>query len=124
VVTLFEGKMETVFCHIHSKIPDLDSYHFFPLVIKERNAVCDFKVVAVGNLPAYQEYTNQHFLREFKNNSESVFKPINTHKCTGITSFVCFQPHEQFFSYLAAVTITGDRAANLDLCLALTAFSK
>jgi hypothetical protein len=30
----------------------------------------------------------------------------------------------QFFSYLAAVTITGDRAANLDLCLALTAFSR
>jgi hypothetical protein len=29
---------------------------------------------------------------------------------------VCFKPHEQFFSYLAAVTITGDRAANLDLC--------
>jgi hypothetical protein len=34
-----------------------------------------------------------------------------------------FEPHEQFFSYLATVTITGDRAANLDLCLALTAFS-
>jgi hypothetical protein len=26
-------------------------------------------------------------------------------------------------SYPAAVTITGDRGANLDLCLALTAFS-
>jgi hypothetical protein len=37
--------------------------------------------------------------------------------------FVCFGPHEQFFSYLADVTIAGDRAANLDLCLALTAFS-
>jgi hypothetical protein len=37
--------------------------------------------------------------------------------------FVCFEPHEQFFSYLAAVTIAGDWAANLDLCLALTAFS-
>jgi hypothetical protein len=37
--------------------------------------------------------------------------------------FVCFESHEQFFSYLAAVTITGDRAANLDLCLALMAFS-
>jgi hypothetical protein len=37
--------------------------------------------------------------------------------------FVCFESHEQFFSYLATVTITGDRAANLDLCLALTAFS-
>jgi hypothetical protein len=34
-----------------------------------------------------------------------------------------FEPHEQFFSYLAAVTIAGDMAANLDLCLALTAFS-
>jgi hypothetical protein len=29
----------------------------------------------------------------------------------------------QFFSYLATVTITGDRAGNLDLCLVLTAFS-
>jgi hypothetical protein len=37
--------------------------------------------------------------------------------------FVCFESHEQFFSYLATVTIAGDRAANLDLCLALTAFS-
>jgi hypothetical protein len=34
--------------------------------------------------------------------------------------FVCFESHEQFFSYLATVTITGDRAAYyLDLCLAL-----
>jgi hypothetical protein len=37
--------------------------------------------------------------------------------------FVCFESHEQFFSYLATVTITGDRAANLDLFLALAAFS-
>jgi hypothetical protein len=37
--------------------------------------------------------------------------------------FVCFESHEQFFSSLATVTITGDRAANLDLWLALTAFS-
>jgi hypothetical protein len=37
--------------------------------------------------------------------------------------FVCFEPHEHFFSYLATVTIVGDRTANLDLCLALTAFS-
>jgi hypothetical protein len=37
--------------------------------------------------------------------------------------FVCFESHEQFFNYLATVTITGDGAANLDLCLALTAFS-
>jgi hypothetical protein len=37
--------------------------------------------------------------------------------------FICFESHEQFFSYLASVTIAGDRAANLDLCLALPAFS-
>jgi hypothetical protein len=37
--------------------------------------------------------------------------------------FVCFELHEQLFSYLATVTITGDMAANLDLCLAPTAFS-
>jgi hypothetical protein len=38
--------------------------------------------------------------------------------------FVCFESHEQFSSYLATVTITGDGATNLDLCLALTAFSR
>jgi hypothetical protein len=32
-----------------------------------------------------------------------------------------FQP--RVFSYLAVVTIIGDRAANLDLCVALLAFS-
>jgi hypothetical protein len=36
--------------------------------------------------------------------------------------YVCFESHEQLFSYLATVTITDDRAANLDLCLALTAY--
>jgi hypothetical protein len=33
--------------------------------------------------------------------------------------FLCLQPHGQFFSYLTAVTIIGDRAANVDLCVAL-----
>jgi hypothetical protein len=39
--------------------------------------------------------------------------------------FVCLivHSHEQFFSYPAAVIIIGDRAANLDLCLALMAYS-
>jgi hypothetical protein len=37
---------------------------------------------------------------------------------------ICFKLHEQFFSYLATVTITGDRAANFDLCLALTTFRR
>ena len=36
--------------------------------------------------------------------------------------FVYSRLSEQFFSYPAAVTITGDRAANIDLCLALLAF--
>jgi hypothetical protein len=36
---------------------------------------------------------------------------------------VCYEPQEQFFSYQVAVTITGDRAATLDLCLALITFS-
>jgi hypothetical protein len=42
---------------------------------------------------------------------------------SNVCLFGCFVSHEQFFSYLATVTITGDGAANLDLCLALTAFS-
>jgi hypothetical protein len=33
-----------------------------------------------------------------------------------IELLVCFESHEQFFCYLATVTITGDGAANLDLC--------
>jgi hypothetical protein len=50
----------------------------------------------------------------------------HTYVLVNKTLFVCtfcFESHEQFFSYLAIVTITGDRAANIDLCLALTAFS-
>jgi hypothetical protein len=37
---------------------------------------------------------------------------------------VCLSLHEQFFSYLEAVTIPGDRAANLGLCSALRAFEQ
>jgi hypothetical protein len=41
-----------------------------------------------------------------------------------VKTFVClFESHEQFFSYLVTVIITGDGAANLDLCLELKAFS-
>jgi hypothetical protein len=43
-----------------------------------------------------------------------------SHSIYGTCLFDCIEPHEQFYSYLAVVTITGDRAANLDLCLALT----
>jgi hypothetical protein len=43
---------------------------------------------------------------------ERGLKPV----CGDVCLFICFESHEQFFS------ITGDRAANLDLCLALTAF--
>jgi hypothetical protein len=35
--------------------------------------------------------------------------------CFVVCLIVCLQQHEQFFSYLAAVTNTSDRAANLDL---------
>jgi hypothetical protein len=38
-------------------------------------------------------------------------------------SCFCLQMHRQFFSYLAHATITGDNlAANLDPCVAITAF--
>jgi hypothetical protein len=40
-----------------------------------------------------------------------------------VSLFVCFESQEQFFSYLVTVTIAGDRAANLYLCLAFTASS-
>jgi hypothetical protein len=42
---------------------------------------------------------------------------------TCVCLFDCFEPHEQFFSYKADVTITSGRTANLDLCLAFTALS-
>jgi hypothetical protein len=37
--------------------------------------------------------------------------------------FDCFELHEQFLNYLVAVSLTSDMPANLDLCLALMAFS-
>jgi hypothetical protein len=45
--------------------------------------------------------------------------------CFFLSFFLSFFVHihlSNFFSYPVAVTITGDRAANLDLCLALMAF--
>ena len=45
--------------------------------------------------------------------------------CRYLCLFVCLQPPEHFFfSYPAAVTITGDWAANLGLCSALRAFEQ
>ena len=44
-------------------------------------------------------------------------------KKQGIYCLFVYSLPEQFFSYPAAVAITGDGAANLDLCLALMAFS-
>jgi hypothetical protein len=43
--------------------------------------------------------------------------------CLYTCLFICFESHEQFFSYLATVTITVDEAVNLNLRLSLTAFS-
>jgi hypothetical protein len=40
-----------------------------------------------------------------------------------LSLFECFELHEPFFSYLEAVTITGDMDANLDVLLTLTAFN-
>jgi hypothetical protein len=40
--------------------------------------------------------------------------------------FAClfvYDPHEQVFNKLAAVTITGDITSNLDLCVELMGFS-
>jgi hypothetical protein len=47
------------------------------------------------------------------------FRPFHVLFCL----FDCLSPQEQFFGYLAAVANTGYRAANLDLCLVLMAFS-
>jgi hypothetical protein len=43
--------------------------------------------------------------------------------CAFTKQIVCFESYKQFISYLATVTITSDRAANLDQCLERTAFS-
>jgi hypothetical protein len=47
--------------------------------------------------------------------------PYSNSEC--ICLFVCFGSQGHFLSHLLTVAITDDRAANLDLCLALTAFS-
>jgi hypothetical protein len=51
-----------------------------------------------------------------------------TYKASGILLemylFVCFEPHENFLSYLTAAAIASEMAVNLDLSLALTAFSR
>jgi hypothetical protein len=45
--------------------------------------------------------------------------PISNWKLVNVLFlFDGFEPQEQFFSYLAAVTMTGDRASNLDLYVA------
>jgi hypothetical protein len=43
----------------------------------------------------------------------------SSHNCGDLVFvlFVSFELHEQYFSYLATVTTTGDRAANLELSL-------
>jgi hypothetical protein len=51
-------------------------------------------------------------------------KQLKSQKKCFVCLFVLFESQEHFFSYLATVTITGDRAANLELCLALTTFSR
>jgi hypothetical protein len=45
----------------------------------------------------------------------SIHISINSTKIDFFVCLFCFESHEQFFSYLVTVTITGDRAANLDL---------
>jgi hypothetical protein len=57
-----------------------------------------------------------------------IIKPENIHrfdKSEYKGSLFFLESHEQFFSYVKTITITGDRVANLDLhvCLALTVFS-
>jgi hypothetical protein len=52
-----------------------------------------------------------------------MIKNISASLSIFVCLFICFESHEQFFSCLVTVTIAGDRAANLDLFLALTAFS-
>ena len=47
------------------------------------------------------------------------FGKKNLRYCYSKYNAVCFKPHKQFFSYLAAVTITVDRASNSGLCSTL-----
>jgi hypothetical protein len=42
--------------------------------------------------------------------------------CSVVCLFVCLKPHKALFSNMAAVTITGDGAAYLDICLPRMAF--
>jgi hypothetical protein len=59
------------------------------------------------------------------NTSAIIWPDGRLHELTRLfVLFVCLEPHEQFFKYLAAVTITGDKAANLGLCSALRTFEQ
>jgi hypothetical protein len=63
------------------------------------------------------------YLRSIHRRKSSVSRTDHGFPTMFVCLFVCFESHEQLFSYLVTVTIAGDRAANLDLCLALTPFS-
>jgi hypothetical protein len=63
------------------------------------------------------------FIEKIKMGNPISVVPCSFEAVQTVEETVCFVLHEQIFSYLATVAITDDRAANLDLCLTLTAFS-
>ena len=50
--------------------------------------------------------------QDVKVGSDCSLSKSMTFRCVCIYLFDCLSSHEQFFSYLAAVSIAGDRAAN------------
>jgi hypothetical protein len=60
---------------------------------------------------------------ELGHDSDCVWEVLTISLAVCVCLFVCLSRTSNCFSYLATFTITDDRAANLNLCSALTAFS-
>jgi hypothetical protein len=70
-------------------------------------------------------YTLARLFARYSRNLDSSLNQTVLHRCWGHALFVCmFIATRAFFNYLAAVTITGDRAANFGQYSALRAFEQ
>jgi hypothetical protein len=75
------------------------------LIRRSSNSVLEFSSARI----VYDSRSTDSFLHYYK--ELFIEKIIYEIVCL----FVCFESHEQYFSYQATVTITGDGVANIDL---------
>jgi hypothetical protein len=107
--------------------PESGEFHWQPCMSKLKllKSRSNAKVTTSNHLFHYRSNITKNGYKPWKgfvtSNSHMKYRSPNTYY--SICLLVCFESHKQYFSYMATDTITGDKAANLDLCLALTAFS-